>query len=54
MKAGPQNNKKFYEIVFVFLCIICLAILVSDVHLVWENIQIEKKIQLLLESFGVH
>lgn len=46
-----NEYKKYFDIVFIFLCVISLAVLLIDGYLFWENIRIEKKIQTLLDSF---
>lgn len=53
MKGLLSDQNKFYKTLFIFLCAICLAFLIIDVYLFWENIQIERKIQLLLNTTRV-
>jgi hypothetical protein len=48
MNSKEQKKKGILKLIFIFLCVITLAVLVIDIYLFWENIQIEKKIQSLI------
>ena len=51
MSSEEKKKNQIIKLMFICVCVITLAVLAVDIILFFENVQLEKNIQKLIESF---